>query len=307
MIVVLDDKLRLYSFPAHPFNSSRYDAFINAFNEFKREGKLEGIEIIKARKASKSELLLFHTKEYIQFVKESSSRGYGLLDYGDTPAFPGCYEAGCYVVGAVLNAVDAIFKKNQSAFVPIAGLHHAYPDRAAGFCIFNDIGIAINYLRKFYGINKALYFDIDAHHGDGVFYSFIADPNLYIVDFHQMPLYPGTGYSYETGEGKARGTKLNLPLSPGSTDKIFQIKLEQVKKFLTNKKTEFIIMQAGADSMAHDYLASLMFEKAHTLAARFLLNYAKKWNANILVLGGGGYNNNNVANAWMQVISEIAK
>ncbi|MEM2713971.1 MAG: acetoin utilization protein AcuC [Candidatus Pacearchaeota archaeon] len=202
MIVVLDDKLRLYSFPAHLFNSSRYDAFINAFNEYKREGKLEGIEIIKARKASKSELLLFHTKEYIQFVKESSSRGYGLLDYGDTPAFPGCYEAGCYVVGAVLNAVDAIFKKNQSAFVPIAGLHHAYPNSAAGFCIFNDIGIAINYSRKNYSIEKILYFDIDAHHGDGVFYSFIADPNLYIVDFHQMPLYPGTGYSYEIGREK---------------------------------------------------------------------------------------------------------
>ncbi|MEM4318740.1 MAG: acetoin utilization protein AcuC [Candidatus Pacearchaeota archaeon] len=302
MLIALDKKLKLYSFPAHPFNASRFDAFKKAFEESKIKA-----EFVEARLASEDELRLFHMQKYIDFVKSSSQTGIGYLDYGDTPAFLGCYEEACYVVGTVLNTVDKIIQKKQYGFVPIAGLHHAYPDRAAGFCIFNDIGIAINYLRKFYGINKVLYFDIDAHHGDGVFYPFIADSNLYIVDFHQMPLYPGTGYSYETGEGKARGTKLNLPLSPGSTDKIFQIKLEQVKKFLTNKKTEFIIMQAGADSMAHDYLASLMFKKAHTLAARFLLNYAKKWNANILVLGGGGYNNNNVANAWMQVISEIAK
>ncbi|MEM1578006.1 MAG: acetoin utilization protein AcuC [Candidatus Pacearchaeota archaeon] len=305
MLVVLDDKLKLYSFSDHPFNNRRYNNFVNAFNEYRE--KIKNVEIINARKASDDEILLFHTLGYINFVKIKSKDGYGYLDYGDTPTFPGCYEASCYVVGAVLNAIDKMIKRKDNAFVPIAGLHHAYPDRAAGFCIFNDVGIAINYLRKNYSIEKILYFDIDAHHGDGVYYSFESDPNLFIVDFHQMPLYPGTGYSYENGKGKARGTKLNIPLQPRSDDKIFIKNLDKVKEFLNKFKAEFIIAQMGVDSMLGDSLGNLSFTKAHGIASEFLLNYAKKWKTNILALGGGGYNNENIINGWMQVIEKLSE
>lgn len=302
MLLTLDKKLKLYSFPNHPFNATRYDVFVDAFE---KRGLNEKVEIVKAREASKEELLLFHTKSYIDFVKEKSKTGTGYLDYGDTPAFKGCYEASCYVVGAVLNAIDAMLKEKQNAFVPIAGLHHAYPTKASGFCIFNDIGIAINYLRKKYSIEKILYFDIDAHHGDGVFYAFENDANVFIVDFHQMPLYPGTGYEWEKGKGKAEGTKLNLPLAPGSNDDAFKEKLKEVKKFLDCIKADFIIMQAGVDSMANDALANLNFKKVHSIATVFLLNYARKWKANILALGGGGYNLENIVKGWLNVIKKL--
>lgn len=302
MYVVLDKKLKLYAFPNHPFGKGRYEAFEKVLKE---SGLIKKIKLIKARKASQKELLLFHEKSYIDFVKEKSVSGIGLLDYGDTPAFKGCYDACCYIVGGVLNAVDVLAKVNgeEHAFVPIAGLHHAYANRAAGFCIFNDICIAINYLRKNYSINKILYFDIDAHHGDGVFYSFEEDDDVFIVDFHQMPLYPGTGYEHESGRGKVK-SKLNIPLA-NADDKIFEEKLVLVREFLADKKVDFIIMQAGVDSMKNDPLASLAFENAHSTATKFLLDYAKKWNASILALGGGGYNLNNIAKGWLQIVETL--
>lgn len=303
MILVLDERLKLYSFPNHPFNNSRYEKFFESFKNFDRSK--EKIKIIKTRKAKLKELLLFHTKSYVEFVKEKSKEGVGFLDYGDTPVFKGCYEAGCYVVGAVLNAIDKMIKTKENGFVPVAGLHHAYPNKAAGFCIFNDIGIAIKYLRKKYRIKKILYFDLDAHHGDGVFYSFLKDPEVYIIDFHQMPLYPGTGNINETGIGKAKGTKLNIVMKPFSKDMDFKNGLKKAANFLSKIKADFIIFQAGADCLANESLASLNFDKVHEIATKFLVNYAKKCNTSVLALGGGGYDTENCAKAWIDVIKNL--
>ncbi|MEM2018114.1 MAG: acetoin utilization protein AcuC [Candidatus Pacearchaeota archaeon] len=306
MILVLDDSLKKYSFPKHPFNSTRYEEFVKELKKELKDKKLnKRIKIIKARKAKQKELLLFHTKSYVDFIKKKNKESRGFLDYGDTPAFEGCYEAGCYVVGAVLNAIDEMIENKENAFVPIAGLHHAYHNRAAGFCIFNDVCIAINYLRRKYNKKKILYFDIDAHHGDGVFYSFLEDPEVYIVDFHQMPLYPGTGYENETGIGKAKGTKLNIVMKPFSTDSDFKNGLKRAENFLSKLKADFIIFQAGADCLVNEPLANLTFEKAHEIAAKFLKKYAKEWKTNILALGGGGYNTKNCAKAWTCVVKNL--
>ncbi|MCS7134312.1 MAG: acetoin utilization protein AcuC [Candidatus Pacearchaeota archaeon] len=300
MIVALDERLKLYSFQNHPFNNKRYEAFANSIKNL--EGK---IKITKGRKAKLKELLLFHSKEYIYFVKKKSKEGIGYLDCGDTPAFPGCYEATCYVVGTVLKIIEKMLKLNENGFVPVAGLHHAYKNKAAGFCIFNDVCIAINYLRKKYRIKKILYFDIDAHHGDGVFYSFLEDPDVYIVDFHQMPLYPGTGLEIEKGKGKAKKTKLNLVLKPFSTDFDFLRKLKRAEAFLKKIKAEFIIMQAGADCLKKDPLANLCLQNPHKFATELLKKYAKKWKCNIIALGGGGYNIKNCLKAWTSVIKNL--
>ncbi|MEM4703384.1 MAG: acetoin utilization protein AcuC [Candidatus Pacearchaeota archaeon] len=305
MILVLDKRLELYSFPRHPFNSLRYKAFVEEFRKLDDSLK-EKIKIIKAKKAKINELLLFHTRDYVNFVKKRSKEGCGFLDYGDTPAFKGCYEACCYVVGSVLSTIDKMLEKEENAFVPVAGLHHAYKDQARGFCIFNDVCIAINYLRKKYNLKKILYFDIDAHHGDGVFYSFEKDPNTYIVDFHQSFLYPGTGSENEIGKGKAKGTKLNLLMEPLSDDSDFKNGLKKVSNLLDKIKVDFIMLQAGADCLVGEPLANLNFEKAHEMASNFLVKYSKKWHSNILALGGGGYNQKNCAKAWIEVIKVLA-
>ena len=107
----------------------------------------------------------------------------------------------------------------RRAFVPIAGLHHAARDRAAGFCVFNDCGVAIELLKRA-GLKRIAYVDIDAHHGDGVFYAFEDDPAVIFADLHEdgRYLYPGTGMAEEIGKGAARGMKLNVPLPPGADD-----------------------------------------------------------------------------------------
>src|SRR6202044_3147635 len=162
------------------------------------------------REATYEELLAFHTPRYVDFVRERSATGQGFLDAGDTPAFRGVYEAAAYVVGATLNAMDAIMDgRCRRAFVPIAGLHHAARDRAAGFCVFNDCGVAIEQLKNA-GLKHIAYVDIDAHHGDGVFYAFEHDAAVIFADLHEdgRYLYPGTGAAEETGRGAAVGTKL---------------------------------------------------------------------------------------------------
>jgi acetoin utilization protein AcuC len=138
--------------------------------EFEERALAERVQLMPPRTASYEELVSFHTPAYIEFVRERSASGQGFLDAGDTPAFRGIYEEAAYVVGATLNAVDAIMEgRCRRAFVPIAGLHHAGRDHAAGFCVFNDCGVAIEQLRRRAGLQRIAYVDIDAHHGDGVY------------------------------------------------------------------------------------------------------------------------------------------
>src|SRR6201997_1230236 len=179
--VVVSERLARYGFgDGHPFGPDRHAAFVR---EFESRGLHRRTQILELRDASEEELLSFHTPAYVALVKERSVSGQGFLDDGDTPAFRGVYEAAVVVVGATLNAAAAIMSGQcRRAFVPIAGLHHAARDHAAGFCVFNDCGVAIELLRKDFGLTRIAYVDIDAHHGDGVFYAFEHDPGVLFAD-----------------------------------------------------------------------------------------------------------------------------
>ena len=181
----------------------------NAFwEEAKRRDVAGRVEVLAPVEATTEELERFHPRAYLDQVRVLSVLGEGFLDCGDTPAFPGVFEAGAYVVGTTLDACRRVMRGDLlHAFVPIAGLHHGRRDSAGGFCVFNDIGVAVEMLRHEFGIERVLYVDIDAHHGDGVFYEYESDPSLYIVDFHEDGrfLFPGTGDVSETGTGAAAG------------------------------------------------------------------------------------------------------
>ena len=228
----------------------------------------------------------------------------------DTPAFPGVYEAACTVVGTALDALKSIMTgRCERAFVPIAGLHHARRNGAAGFCVFNDCGVVIETLRMQYGIKRVAYVDIDAHHGDGVFYGFESDPDLCFVDLHEdgRYLYPGTGRADERGIGDAEGTKLNIPMSPESNDKAFRQAWFRAEEFIDQFAPDFIIMQCGADSLQGDPLTHLAYtDESHGYAARQLSRLADKHcSKRLLALGGGGYNAENLASAWCAVVESL--
>lgn len=305
VLVYKGDEIAAYGFgDPHPFGTDRHDVF---HAELEQEGLAGRVAFGHPRQAAVDELALFHTADYIDTVSRLSAEGRGWLDDGDTPAVKGIFDAASAVVGAVLGAVDEIMHDNyRRAFVPIAGLHHAARDRAAGFCVFNDCGIAAEYLRRKYGLRRIAYVDIDAHHGDGMFYGFEDDPDLIFADIHEDGrfLYPGTGHAHETGTGRARGTKLNIPVAPGSDDSEFRRAWERVEAYLEAAKPEFILMQCGADSIEGDPITHLCWtEEAHAQAAASLCRLADRHcSGRIIGTGGGGYNRRNLARAWSRVV-----
>ncbi len=306
--VFVGEALATYGFgDNHPFGPDRMAAFWSRMCE---AGLDKRVRVHPPARADDEDILLFHTLEYLARVKRLSLTGRGYLDCGDTPAFKGMYEAASTVVGTTLAALDEVMRGEcRQAFVPIAGLHHASRDSAAGFCVLNDCGVAIEVLRQRYAIQRVAYIDIDAHHGDGVFYAFEDDPDLIDVDFHEdgFYLYPGTGAVGETGRGEAAGRKLNIPLSPGAGDETFFRLWESAEAFLDRLAPEVIVLQCGADSLSNDPITHLeLSEAAHAHAAKRLKQLAERHaGGRLLVLGGGGYNRDNLARAWTAVIAAL--
>jgi acetoin utilization protein AcuC len=302
------EALAAYGFgQGHPFGADRLGAF---WQEAVRKGIDRKAEIAAPVSCTESDLALFHTADYIARVRQQSVSGEGYLDDGDTPAFKGVFEAAAVVVGSVLDGLHGIIEgRCERVFVPIAGLHHARRDSAAGFCVFNDIGVLIEALRRRHGIQRVAYVDIDAHHGDGVFYAFEDDPDLIFADIHEdgRYLYPGTGGAQETGKGKAKGTKLNIPLEPGADDAVFHRVWPRVEEFVRAGRPEFIILQAGADSIAGDPITHMQFTPAaHAHATARLCALADEFcHGRIIGLGGGGYDRVNLAAAWTGVVQTM--
>ncbi len=305
VIVICGDELASYGFPdGHPFGLDRHDVFIT---ELDRSDKASQFVRRPPRLATPDEIQYFHTAEYVDFVRAQSQQGYGSLDGGDTPAYPGVYEAAAYVVGGTLEALAAIMEGPiRRAFIPIGGLHHAARGRAAGFCVFNDCGVAIEAALNLYGIERLAYVDIDAHHGDGVFYGFEDDPRVGFADLHEdgRYLYPGTGSRSETGRGAAKGTKLNIPMAPGSEDTAFLSAWGEVEDYLNANPPQLLLLNCGADSLAGDPITHLAYsENAHGHAATRLRELADQYcGGKVLGMGGGGYDRTNLARAWTRSV-----
>lgn len=306
--VVAGERLARYGFPnGHPFGPDRHAAFLR---ELERSGLAGRVRLLEPVQATSDEILSFHTAEHLQRVQEASQAGTGALDAGDTPAYRGVYEAAACVVGSSLAAAEWVMAGGRRrAFVPIAGLHHAGRDRAAGFCVFNDIGVVVERLRARHGLTRIAYVDIDAHHGDGVYYAYESDPALIVADVHECgtSLYPGTGASEETGLGAAAGTKLNIPLPAGAGDREFEHAWGRMLAHVAAARPEFCILQCGADSVAGDPLTHLRFSASmHGRAATALCYLADELgHGRVLALGGGGYDRGNLAAAWNAVVAGL--
>ena len=302
--IVYSETFQQYDFgPTHPLKPTRLKL---TYELMKAIGLLsaQNVQVISPREATREDLLLFHQEEYLRYVKRMSDAGTGYLDMGDTPVFKGCYEASALATGASLTAVDSVMSGQVTHAINIAGgLHHAHPDRASGFCIFNDPAICIAHLKKKYGLERILYLDVDAHHGDGVMYGFYSDPAVLDIDFHEdgRHLFPGTGFVKEVGADKAVGLKVNVPLSPFAGDDTYIELFEKIVPAAVSKyRPQILLLQCGADSHANDLLAHLQIttktyrkvvEAVHRMAHEIA-------DSRLVVFGGGGYNIANVARTW---------
>ena len=305
----------LYSFPDNPMNESRVTLFAQALEQMvSQENATESarsITVIEPIAGTVADLLVFHTKEYVEQVKELSKTGEGYLNIDDTPVFKGVFEASLFPVGSTLTGLRCILEgRFDHFFNPIGGLHHASASEARGFCVFNDCVIAISKAINDFKLRCVAYIDIDAHHGDGVYYEFEPDPRVIIGDIHEdgVFLYPGTGTEMEMGKGFGLGTKLNIPLPPGSGDKEFFEAVDKVEEFVLKAKPQLIFFQCGADGLAGDPITDLRYTSAaHAYASKRVHHPAHEvCQGRIIAMGGGGYNPVNVSEAWSAVVRELS-
>jgi acetoin utilization protein AcuC len=262
--------------------------------------------VVPPRSASRDELILFHTAEYVDAV-ERLSRGQGRTEGwrynfgpGDNPIFDGMYETEGLKVGAALTAAQLIVAGEvKVAFSFGGGLHHALSARAAGFCVFNDAAVAIHWLLG-HGLRVA-YVDVDAHHGDGVQAAFYGTDQVLTISLHQSgrTLFPGTGFPDEIGTGDGYGYSINLPFEPYTGDEVYLWSFRRVVPSLVRQfMPDVLVTQLGIDTHYRDPLAQLMLTtqgySALITELRTLADEIGGW----LALGGGGYAIDVVPRAW---------
>lgn len=291
-LLVFGPRSLRYDFgPQHPLTPLRFGPGIDLLRAVGAEPGLAPTP------ASDEALIGVHLPGYVEQVRAFSgdpslvgAMGVGLAD---NPAFTGMHEASASVAGGSLAAMDAILGGHvEHAFHPGGGLHHAMASRASGFCVYNDVALAV--IRARAAGLRVLYVDLDVHHGDGVQVAFLRDPGALTLSIHESgrDLFPGTGFIHELGEGVAAGTSVNLPLEPYTGAAAW---LSAVRALVPTLAAAFgpdvVVSQHGADSHAWDPLAHLrVTTTAMADAARIVDAVAHRWaGGRWLATGGGGY------------------
>ena len=298
---VFDETLTAYDFgPAHPMNPVRVDLTMRLARDLGVVADSgSGLVAVPAPDATDEDLLVVHDPALIEAVRRSSAdpartdprHGLGT---DDNPTFSHMHEAARHVVGASVEAARRVWQGEAIHAANIAGgLHHAMPDHASGFCVYNDVAVAIRWLLD-HGAKKVAYVDVDVHHGDGVQQIFYDDPRVLTISLHEtgQMLFPGTGFPAETGGPNAIGTSVNVALPPGTADAGWLRAFHAVVPPLVRAfEPEILVTQQGCDSHRDDPLAHLMLtvdgQRASYLALHDLAHEVcgGRW----VAVGGGGY------------------
>lgn len=302
------DRFLGYNFgPEHPLNPVRLMLTYKLIEDY---GFLDCDDArrVEPSIASDEDLLLIHTQEYIDAVKaEEPDLAFG-LGIDDNPVFKGMDRAARLLAGGSIDAAKLMIEQDCSAFNIGGGLHHAMPTQASGFCIFNDIALAISILKKRF--KRILYIDIDGHHGDGVQNIFYTDPQVLKISMHESGRYifPGTGFIDEVGEYDGKGYSVNIPMPMYSTDEAYRRAFEEIVPVLFEWfKPEVVVAQFGVDTHYSDPLTSLnlTMEGYSYLVGRIKELTDQYSGGRLLALGGGGYSMVVVPLAWTIVFQTM--
>jgi acetoin utilization protein AcuC len=313
--LVFDEHLTQYNFgESHPMAPVRIELTMELADEL---GIVDGLDVVGAQPATDDELNLIHSASYIERVhKLSDHPTYTDLTIGlggdDNPVFAHMHEASALIAGASVEAARRVWTGAAPRAVNISGgLHHAMPGNASGFCIYNDVALAIRWLLD-NGAQKVAYIDVDAHHGDGVQKMFWNDPRVLTISIHEGPqsLFPGTGFSTEIGGEGAEGSAVNIPLPPGTSDAGWLRAFHATVPALVREfAPDILVTQQGCDSHMDDPLTNLMLsvdgQRASYLALRSLADDLcdGKW----VAMGGGGYAVMDVVpRAWAHLMAIVA-
>jgi len=313
--IVFDPTLTGYDFgPTHPMSPVRVDLTMRLAEEL---GVLDGVKRVDAPMATSEQIATVHDRGLIEAVtRAGTTPGWVDHDRGlgteDDPVFADMHLASAHVVGASLEACRQVWSGESLHSVNIAGgLHHAMPDRASGFCIYNDVAVGIKQLLAD-GAERVAYVDIDVHHGDGVEKIFYDDPRVLTISLHEtgQMLFPGTGFPTDTGGPGAEGSAVNVALPPGTADAGWLRAFHAVvPPLLREFGPDVLVTQHGCDSHMDDPLAHMMLsidgQRAAYVALHELAHEVAegRW----VVTGGGGYSVVEVVpRAWTHLIAIAA-
>lgn len=317
VLVVWSEELLRYDLGAtHPMAPGRLEFTMALARDL---GLLDGdhVRMQEPRPASDEQLQLVHDPAYVAAVRAAPGRrcaeehdGFG-LGTADTPVFEAMHEAAALVTGATLAAAQAVRRGEALHAVNLAGgLHHAMPARASGFCVYNDVAVAIAWLLAD-GVERVAYVDVDAHHGDGVEAVFVDDPRVLTISLHESgyTAFPGTGYPEEFGHGAAEGTAVNVALPAGTGDAGWLRAFHAVVPPLVRAfEPQILVTQLGCDTHCLDKLAQLdltVDAHRHTYAALHRLAHevtGGRW----IAVGGGGYEIVQVVpRSWTHLLAEV--
>ncbi|GAB3280994.1 acetoin utilization protein AcuC [Parasphingorhabdus pacifica] len=310
--VVWDESVLGYDLGGqHPLHPVRLDLTMRLARSL---DVLHDVEPVKPRAATEEELRKVHSAEYLAAVRSAPTAawdpGHG-LGTDDNPVFDRMHEAAALVSGGSIVAAEQIVSgKTQRAVNLSGGLHHAMADNAAGFCVYNDCAVAIEWLLA-NGVERVAYVDVDVHHGDGVQAAFYDDPRVMTISLHQHPvtLWPGTGFVTEVGATGADGTSVNIPLPPGTGDAGWRRAFHAVvPSMLRSFGPQVLVTQCGADAHREDPLADLaMSVDGQRAVYQSLRDLADEYaGGNWLALGGGGYSLFRVVpRAWTHLLATL--
>ncbi len=313
--VVYDESLTSYDFgPTHPMNPIRVDLTISLAEQL---GVLKGLPRVLAPDATEDDLETVHSPAMIEAVMRSSAdptRAEPEFGLGseDNPTFRNMHQAARHVVGASIEAARRVWSGQVDHAANITGgLHHAMPDRASGFCVYNDVAVAIRWLLA-NGAEKVAYVDVDVHHGDGVEHVFYDDPRVLTISLHEtgQMLFPGTGFPADAGGPEALGSAVNVALPPGTGDAGWLRAFHAVVPPLVREfAPDVLVTQQGCDSHRDDPLAHLALsvdgQRASYLALHDLAHEVAsgRW----VAFGGGGYAVVDVVpRAWSHLLSAVS-
>lgn len=301
--LVYDAGLNKFNYgPGHPMLAKRLQASLEAMG---RAGLLDHPDLVSVRpvRAGEDYLLTFHSPDYLAALQSAEktgptdqSRKYG-LGYRDNPLFSGLWNWCRLLAGAARDGVEAIESgRVEIAFSLAGGLHHARPAKAAGFCYINDPVLA---LKDLVGRGKrAVYIDLDAHHGDGVQNAFYDSDRVMTISLHQDPdtLWPRTGRVDEIGRGPGLGFAVNFPLPIGTADQEYLWAFDQIIPPLVKAfAPDILVTQMGTDALAEDPLTKLDLTLAgYAGLCLALRRLGLPW----LAFGGGGYHLQTTAACW---------
>ncbi|MGE0726266.1 MAG: acetoin utilization protein AcuC [Alphaproteobacteria bacterium] len=287
----------------HPLSIARVSPTIDLCRAL---GWLPDGSYVESPMATPDQLMRFHDPTYVAALMEAertqhadaeTCRRHGIGCNGN-PVFPEVFRRPATSVGASLEGARRI-RAGGVAYNPAGGTHHGRPDRASGFCFFNDLVLAILSLRDA-GVERVLYVDLDAHHGDGVEDAFFDDEQVLTISIHEAGRWPGTGGLGDRADGMAR----NLPMPAGFNDSELAAVIDDAVLPLARRfRPEALVIQGGADALNDDPQSRLSLSNNALFAAvEALLPLAPR----VLVTGGGGYNPWAVARCWAGIWATIA-